>query len=1099
MQFKFYFFTILGILFLISTQLFGQITVNITQGSTLIKPCTTMNFNLSATHTAPPRTDIYTVTPIAYTPSILAASTILSIPDDTFSGAVPIGFPFCFFDNSYTNLYASRNGIITFNSLFANSACTFSTQTALPFSSSTFPNNAIFCPFVDLDTSTTGTIQYATTGVAPNRKFVMQWQQLPLFGVACNAGSNTFEVVLLETSNKIQMHITSKVVCNTNILDHANYATIGIQASNTFTYKAAPGRNASIWTDTADAWEFNPIGNNNVTAEWINMANNTVLGTNPNSLNYTATTFPMNIQLKMKLICGSDSVSDFILVDTGHAIINNLIITKPTCKYSCDGSITVKASSAFLPIKYANNNFLYSVDSVFNNLCRDTMRFRIKDNYGCRHDTTIFNYSKSTLNLGWYANPAATCWLANGGIKVYPMGNVGAVTYLWSNGSTADSVIGYTAGTQFTVTATDNLGCLTTQVLQVTPNIPFASADSTFLPQCDDSSGYVHIVANGGFGGPYTFLWNNGDTTSYMANMIPWVTYFVTITDVNGCVGYSSFRLVPVNLPSVFIASIQKPTCQKSNGSITVGTFNGVPPYTYTWGGGATTSNTLSNIPAGIYTVNVVDGNLCFSTFNLLIGLIDTLQMTIGSATVATTCNLPNGNATAVGFNGMAPYTYLWSNSGTNGTIGSLAPGIYTCAVADALACLDTISVTILPSLPLVLNLTIKNANCDSANGSLLPVLTNAIGIPSYAWSNSTFGSTATNLWQGTYTCIATDASGCVSTKSATLINEGSPSPLITAFTPPLCFGDTSGILTMSGTGGTSPYKYSLDGINYSPIPILNQVASGTYKLYIKDGNSCIRDTTVYFVDAVQINFTTSPYDTLICFNDTIAAITLYTTGGWPAYQYNFLDGNGYGSGNVLYGRGKGVHQFYIKDSVNCIRKLSIEIIGPDDTLENTTMRFDVPCHQSNSGFLHPTVTGGWPPYYYTWQDGSTLGNRDNLTPGKYYVYITDRKGCKIESAETVLSDKCCEIFVPNAFTPNGDFNNDDMQLKNRGEIQDFKFVIYDRWGQQLFTAFDIKTNWDGTYKGQLMPMETYFYKLKYQCSYLEQPIIQNGEFILIR
>jgi gliding motility-associated-like protein len=1087
---------------LAATPAFAQTSVTITEGTSLILPCTTMCFTLHTTATAPASSDIYTVDPIPYSSTVLAAPTVLSLPDDTFSNAIPIGFSFCYFNQSFTNLYVSPNGIITFNTLFANSAFSFTTTQAIPYTSSTFPSNAICCPFADMKSNATSSIRYKTIGTAPNRKFVVQYVQMPLFGSGCSAGTNTFEVVLMETSNKIQMHITSKVTCNASTTGFANYATLGIQGGSPLAYKAVLGRNASIWTDSNKAWEYKPIGQNNYNIQWINMANGAILNPSSDMLTYCASVLPMQIKAKITLPCGIDSAIDIITVDSNHAVINNLIITPPTCKYDCNGSITVKASSAFLPMKYGLShayNGLYNMfyDSVFNNLCRDSVYIHIKDNYGCRHDSVFFLNSRSNLGVGLSQNPLAICWLANGGLLASAYSGVAPISYLWSNGDTTNAVTGFVGGTWFTVTATDSLNCVATSSAPIGINLPKANFISLHIPECYDSSGMVVAYPFDGFGGPYTLLWNTGSTSDTLFNMIPFVTYTLTITDVNGCIGVALVSLTPNNLPLVSTINITKPTCGYANGSITVSAYNGTPPYTYTWSNSCTTAYN-GNISAGMYSLNIRDAKNCpmITTYSKL--LIDTLQMLLAPTSANTTCNLPNGQAATNPNNGMAPYTYLWSNGSTIAALGSLLPGTYTCAVRDAFDCRDTASFTILPSLPLVLSLTRKNANCDSANGALLAVPTNAIGGVTYLWSTAATANPLNNLWPGFYSCTATDASGCTANSFASLFDEGSPSIYAISFDPPLCYGDTSGVVTLGGLAGTAPYKYSVDGINYGPNPVVNNIAAGTYKLYIKDANSCIRDTLLTFIDAVQIDYTTTPIDTLVCFNDKIDSIIIKASGGLGYHLFSF-NGIDYTTDSVMRNLGIGTHTFSIKDSVNCVRNFELEIYGPADTLTNQTNKYNVPCYATNTGFLHPQVAGGWPPYTYLWNDSIKTANRDSLQVGKYYLYITDRRGCKIETAEVILTDKCCEMFVPNVFSPNGDLLNDDVVLKNRGQIESIQFAIYDRWGQQLFTTTDANVRWNGTYKGAPMPMETYFYSLKLKCISQESLLYKNGEIILIR
>jgi gliding motility-associated-like protein len=91
-----------------------------------------------------------------------------------------------------------------------------------------------------------------------------------------------------------------------------------------------------------------------------------------------------------------------------------------------------------------------------------------------------------------------------------------------------------------------------------------------------------------------------------------------------------------------------------------------------------------------------------------------------------------------------------------------------------------------------------------------------------------------------------------------------------------------------------------------------------------------------------------------------------------------------------------------------------------------------------------------------------------------------------------------CDIWVPNAFTPNGDGSNDVFRvLGNAGRMEHFGLSVYNRWGERIFHTNDRSTGWDGTYKGSKAQLGTYIYVLEYTIG--GKPILQKGSFHLIR
>jgi large repetitive protein len=463
-----------------------------------------------------------------------------------------------------------------------------------------------------------------------------------------------------------------------------------------------------------------------------------------------------------------------------------------------------------------------------------------------------------------------------------------------------------------------------------------------------------------------------------------------------------------------------------------------------------------------------------------------------------TKCNFNNGTASVFASAGLALFTYLWGGGQTVSAVANLAPGSYNVTVTDALACVKSYTFTISASPPMTISVVFKNASCDTTNGYINLTLANTTNPVQYVWSNGDTTKNVVNLGDGIYTVTATDINGCVSTKTVTILDDGKPNALIINYIPPLCAGDSTGILTLVGYNGVGPYKYSLDGVNFVTSPTLTNVAAGSYTLLVKDANSCLNDTTITLIDGTPITISYLPYDTLICYTDVISNLVIQTVGGYPAYQYK-LDNSEYYNTNQLQNIGIGNHILYIKDSIGCIKPFPINVYGPDTILYASAIQKDVACFRINEGYLQTTIKGGWQPYTWQWADGKTNLFRDSLTKGKYILNITDSKGCKVNQPFEILQRYCCEVYLPNAFSPNGDSHNDYLYIIPRADVSEVQWMIVDRWGAKLFETKDISQKWDGTYGGKPMPLETYFYYLKYKCSFDENYYYLKGEFLLVR
>lgn len=148
-------------------------------------------------------------------------------------------------------------------------------------------------------------------------------------------------------------------------------------------------------------------------------------------------------------------------------------------------------------------------------------------------------------------------------------------------------------------------------------------------------------------------------------------------------------------------------------------------------------------------------------------------------------------------------------------------------------------------------------------------------------------------------------------------------------------------------------------------------------------------------------------------------------------------------------------------------------------------------------------MSGGVPPYSYEWftnppQYGSSI---NNLSSGVYGVVVKDANDCVTYTQVVVEQELCCKVFLPNAFTPNGDGHNDKYSIISSDGVILGEFKIYNRWGQELFSTRELDTPWDGTYKGIIQDPGTYYYIMIYQCNDMGiiSQKIKKGDIILIR
>lgn len=205
---------------------------------------------------------------------------------------------------------------------------------------------------------------------------------------------------------------------------------------------------------------------------------------------------------------------------------------------------------------------------------------------------------------------------------------------------------------------------------------------------------------------PYSYVWSNGSNSNCII-YIPPGTYTVSITDALGCTSSASALITSPSLTEVYVSSFTNPNCfTGNNGSITLATSGGTPPYNYIWSNGDVGS-TITNLSPATYCVTVVDYYACTSTTCVTISSPPMLTAVV--TPLAPSCaGDSNGSALASGSGGTPPYSYHWSDGDTTALQNDLWAGVFTVTVTDSSGCTGNGQVTIQtdPNITLTSNTT---------------------------------------------------------------------------------------------------------------------------------------------------------------------------------------------------------------------------------------------------------------------------------------------------------------------------------------------------------------------------------------------------------
>ncbi len=528
----------------------------------------------------------------------------------------------------------------------------------------------------------------------------------------------------------------------------------------------------------------------------------------------------------------------------------------------------------------------------------------------------------ATINPAMAATISSTnagCGSNTGTAAINVTSGTPSYTYVWSNGGTASSISNLGAGT-YTITVHDSHSCSATASTTVTSSGALSVTPSSNNINCFGAlTGSASVVVSNG-AQPYSYSWSNGANTPALANVAAG-TYTITITDNTGCSATASQTLTQPTALNVSVTS-NNASCGLLNGSASATANGGTSSYNYVWSSGSTTPS-ISNVAAGVYSLTVTDAHNCVTVSSANIGSTSPFNTTKSSANINCFGNT-NGTASVTVSNGTLPYVYLWSNGGTTSSISNLTAGNYFVTVTDGSTCQHVDSFTI--TAPTALNAQVNPTNvlCNGNNsGSASASVSGGTANYTLHWFDNTNGNSVSNLSAGNYSVTVTDANNCT-TVSNFIITEPSALSASSISTNALCFGAQNGTGTVTASGGTSAYSYLW--CNGVTTPVAANLSSGSCTVTVTDANGCSTSSSVNISQPSQIQVVTSSANSTNSQSNGNASIDNITGGTWP-YTYNWSNG---GTTQTIFNLMAGTYAVTITDNNGCT--LATNVVVQDVT-----------------------------------------------------------------------------------------------------------------------------------------------------------------------
>ena len=705
-----------------------------------------------------------------------------------------------------------------------------------------------------------------------------------------------------------------------------------------------------------------------------------------------------------------------------YTIAGNILTqTDVTCNGGADGSVTVQGSGGIQPYEFSIDGINYFLDSTFINLAAGNYTIAVRDANGCLDFVPVTIGQNAAINAAIVNVVNIGCAGAStGSLTVSASGGTGTYSYVWSNNDTTATISNLAAG-NYSVTVTDGNGCTATTNGSLTqaPALfsNFAAIDSVSCAGGND--GAIDLTVNGGTP-PYSFNWSNSATTEDVINLTAG-TYSVTISDNNVCTLTASATVFEPTTISSSITGTDNSCNGDMSGSVTFTISGGTPPYTFFWSSGATTQN-LTSLPGGLYTVIATDDNGCQVTSSYTVDEPQPLQANFQVTNVAC-AGTSSGAIDLTVSGGTTPYTYLWSNAATTQDLSLLPGGWYGVTITDSLGCTLTDSVFVdEPSVSLVGSLNVTDVSCFGANDGSIDLSLNGGTLPyTYAWSNLASTEDIFNLGPGTYSVTVTDDQGCIYSNSA-MVNQPLDLVTTTSGTDPSCAGLSDGTASVSVSGGTPPYSYLWS--NFSLGSSTGNLSAGTYVVIVTDANGCQAVDSVVLTDppAVLISVKITH---VTCHGGNDGELVVQVLSGTPPYSYLWNTG---ATTPIIDSLTAGIYTITVTDSNGCGLIQSFTILEPPPLYAQITGN-DPDCNGNQTGFAVVTAVGGIPPYTYAWNTTPQQNGimAINLGAGTYIVTVTDDNLC--EAFDTVMITEPTPVTVT---TIPGDvtcFSGDDGQV----------------------------------------------------------------------
>ncbi|MEO1624215.1 MAG: gliding motility-associated C-terminal domain-containing protein [Bacteroidota bacterium] len=749
-----------------------------------------------------------------------------------------------------------------------------------------------------------------------------------------------------------------------------------------------------------------------------------------------------------------DSVS--YTLNLNSAMTASAVVSDITCVSGSDGSIDVTITGGAAPYNYDWNDDTLDGTEDPTDLSAGTYDLTITDANGCTATVSETLTAPGDIVVTFVVDNVNCNGGSDGSIDVTITGGTAPYNFDWSDNSFdgMEDAMGVSAGT-LVLTTTDANGCRKVTPIMVTqPDALVVSSSKTDINCNGDSNGSISLNVSGGTPG-YTFAWSDAGVSGQNPTGLDGGTYTVTISDANSCTQTETITVDEPDALDINSTVTDETMPGQDDGAIDLTVTGGTPMITYMWSHGPTTED-VSNLMPGPYSVTITDANNCREIRSFTINSADAPTITVDNTSDPTCNGFSNGSINITVTGGTPGYTYSWSFGSNDEDLTGLPAGTYSLTVTDANMVQAVLSTPIILNDPALLTATATatDVSCGgAADGSVTVTANGGTGAYNYVWSNAGPNTnTITGLTAANYTVTVLDSRGCSASASATVDAPVGISITGVSVTNATCNGDMDGAIDINVTGGSGNYTYMWN--NGDGTQDITGLGANNYTVTITDGTGCSFVSNQFRVTEPQaIAFSSLGVVDVECNGAATGAIDIEVTGGTGAYTYAWSNrdvGGNLGGAQDLSGLTGGNYGVTVSDAQGCTFVSNDIFVDEGDPIQ-ILAQISPTSIANNDGSINLTVSGGNQPYNYTWfsPTGNVNGGAEDqfgLTPGFYFVTVVDNRGC-VQTRDSMLVEGVLEVtaVVQDVSCAGGD--DGAIALDIQGGIRPFRYAWSDGSG----------------------------------------------------